>query len=272
MDEQSTSRIIEATHWPRMAATAALGFGALFLAILALSALKEYRYIGAGLSAANTISVNGEGEVFAVPDLATFSVTIQEEALEVQEAQEVATEKANAIIEYLRDAGIEERDIKTTDYNVYPQYDWMEGAQSNGFPTPGRQVLRGYQVSQTISVKVRDTEEAGTILSGVGSRGASNVSGLSFTIDDEDELKREARGMAIEDAQEKAEELADQLGVRLVRIVSFYENEGGYSPVAMYARGGVAMDMAVAESAPAPQLPVGENKIVSNVNVTYEIR
>ena len=278
MDERTADKFIDATHWPRMMAATALGVLALFLFILALSALKEYRYIGAGLAAANTISVNGEGEVFAVPDIATFSVTVQEEAKEVQDAQEVATEKGNGIIAYLKEQGIEEKDIKTTDYSVYPQYDYTREvcptSSPDGFPTPcvsGKQVLRGYQVSQTLTVKVRDTEKAGALLAGVGELGATNVSGLSFTVDDDDALRAEARGKAIEDARVKAAELAKQLGVRLVRVIGFTESEGGYPPQPYaYGRGG---DMAVMESkAVAPELPVGENKITSNVNVTYEIR
>ena len=235
----------------------ALAMLALFLLIQSVVALKEYRYVGSGMQAGNTISVQGEGEVFAVPDIATFSVTIQEEKDDVQAAQETATAKANDIILYLKGEGIEDRDIKTADYSVYPQYDWVQDSTREGVYTPGRQVLRGYQVSQTISVKVRDTEKAGGLLSGVGSRGASNVSGLSFTIDDEDALKADARKMAIEDARAKAEELAGQLGVRLVRITGFYEDSSGY-PMPYAAMGGIAMDMMVRSEAanqvaPAPE-------------------
>lgn len=272
MDEQTADKFIEATHWPRTMAATALGFLALFLLVLTVSALKEFRFIGSGVTATNTITVNGEGEAFAVPDMATFSVTIQEEAKEVRPAQETATKKSNAIIAYLKGEGIDEKDIKTADYSVYPQYDYTQAESCReGYCPPGRQVLRGYQVSMTLTVKVRDTEKAGDLLSGVGGLGASSVSGLSFTIDDEDELQADARKEAIDDARGKAEELADQLGVKLVRVVGFSESGGGYPPMPYaYGRGG---DMAVMESkAMAPDLPVGENKIVSNVSVTYEIR
>lgn len=273
MDERTADKIIEATHWPRTMAATALGFLALFLFLLSISTLKEYRFIGSGVNATNTINVTGQGEVFAVPDTATFSVTVQEEAKEVADAQEIATKKANDIIAYLKGEGVEEKDIKTADYSVYPQYDYLQDSVCReGYCQPGKQVLRGFQVSQTLTIKVRDTEIAGDLLSGVGSLGASNVSGLSFTIDDEDELKSEAREMAIEEAREKAEELANQLGVSIVRVVGF--SEDGYYPPVPYMARGAAMDMAVAQEskAVAPELPAGENKIVSNVNVTYEIR
>ena len=274
MDESTANKIILATHWPRMMAATALGFLALFLLVLTLSTLKEYRFIGSGVTATNTITVSGEGEVFAVPDTATFSVTIQEEAKQVKDAQKVATEKSNDIIAYLKKQGVEEKDIKTADYSVYPQYDYTNAACSGGYCPPGRQVLRGFQVSQTLTVKVRDTEKAGDLLSGVGELGASSVSGLSFELDTADQSAKEAeaRGKAIEDARTKAEALAGQLGVSLVRIVGFSEN-GNYPvyyakaemSMAADGRGGAALP-------PSPQIPVGENKIVSNVSVTYEIR
>ncbi|OGG77840.1 hypothetical protein A3B35_02245 [Candidatus Kaiserbacteria bacterium RIFCSPLOWO2_01_FULL_54_24] len=275
MDETTANKIILATHWPRTMAATALGFLALFLLVLTLSTLKEYRFIGSGVTATNTITVSGEGEVFAVPDTATFSVTIQEEAKQVKDAQKVATEKSNDIIAYLKEQGIEEKDIKTADYSVYPQYDYMQAETCRaGYCPPGRQVLRGFQVSQTLTVKVRDTEKAGDLLSGVGGLGASSVSGLSFELDTADQTAKEAeaRGKAIGDARTKAEALAGQLGVSLVRIVGFSEN-GNYpvyyakAEMSMMAdgRGGGALP-------PSPQIPVGENKIVSNVSVTYEIR
>src|SRR3989344_4600242 len=126
MDERAADKIILATHYPRMAGAAALSALAVFLLVLTISSLSEWRYIGTGVPATNTITVSGTGEVFAVPDTATFSVTVQEEAKEVQNAQEVATKKINDIIAYLKNEGIEEKDIKTTDYSVYPQYDYLQ--------------------------------------------------------------------------------------------------------------------------------------------------
>lgn len=271
MDESTANKIIIATHWPRTMATAALGFLTVFLCIAAIGELKGLRYIGTGVAATNTITVSGEGEVFAVPDTATFSITVMEEAKDVADAQEVATEKANAIIAYLKKEGVDEKDIRTADYSVYPQYDYLQAVCSGGYCPGGKQELRGFQVSQTLTVKVRDTKKAGDLLSGVGELGASSVSGLSFTIDDEDELNQEARGMAIADAREKAEELSRELGVRIVRVVGFSESDYGYPVPYAYGMGG---DTAVrAESVKSsPEIPVGENKIVSNVNVTYEIR
>jgi hypothetical protein len=269
--QQSLVESLQSDKRIRAFASLVLIMLSVYLLFAALSELKSYRYIGSGVTATNTINVSGDGEVFAVPDTATFSVTVQEEAKEVQAAQDVATKKGNDIIAYLKNQGIDEKDIQTTDYNVYPQYDYINGVCSDGgYCQPGKQTLRGFQVSQTLAVKVRDTEKAGTLLSGVGSLGASTVSGLSFTIADEDALRAEARDKAIEKAKAKADALADALGVTVVRVVGFSENSNYPIP---YAKGGAVMAMdARLESSVAPELPVGQNKITSDVNITYEIR
>jgi hypothetical protein len=246
---------------------------AVFLGLKSLAEARGLRYIGAGLPPTNTISVSGYGEAFGVADIATFSFSVMSEKSTVAAAQKEATDKINAITDYLKGAGIEEKDIQTTDYSVYPQYDYETMACSPGSYCPGgKQVLRGYQVRQTTTIKVRDTAKAGDLLTGVGGKGASEVSGLNFTFDDPNKLQDDARGEAIGDAKAKADELAKQLGVKLVRVVSFSENGGGY-PSPMYARD-MAYNMAGAtsESKSAPEISIGQNKVSSNVTVTYEIR
>lgn len=263
--------IIKATHWPRKAAAWALCMLAIFLLVATLGELKGLRFIGSGVAATNTISVSGEGTVFAVPDIATFSVTVQNTAKDVTTAQDATTKKGNDIIAYLKSQVVDEKDIQTTDYSVNPQYEWNQGVCPQGGYCPnGKQVLTGYQVSETLTVKVRDTKKAGGLLSGVGSRGATQVSGLSFTIDNEDAVKDAARDKAIAQAKGKAEVLAKSLGVSLVRVVGFSEGGGG-GPI-YYAKA-TAMDVGMGgASSPAPEVPVGQNKIVSDVSVTYEIR
>jgi uncharacterized protein len=242
---------------------------AIFLVFKTLNTIKEYRFIGGGVSATNTISVSGEGEVFAVADIAEFSFSVVEEKDTVTEAQEVAAQKINVILGFLKDSEIKDNDIKTTNYNVYPRYDFIRKACSGGFCPPGERVLKGFEVSQNISVKVRDTKTAGAILAGIGERGATNISSLNFTIDDEEDLQEEARKSAIEDARKKAKQLAKDLDVKLVRVVNFSES-GGSPRFKTFAVAEMATLDAVGGG--IPEIPVGENKITSNVNITYEIR
>jgi len=253
----------------------AVGALALFLVIEVLSGLMGLRYIGTGVAATNTITVSGEGEVVAVPDIATFTFAVVSLKTTVADAQTDATAKANAAMAYLKDAGVDEKDIQTSDYSIVPQYDYQQGVcpaigapEGVSYCPPGRQVLRGYEVRQTTTVKVRDTAKAGELLAGVGSKGATEVSGLNFTFDNPTEVEQESRRKAIDDAKDKASVLAKQLGVSLVRVVSFSENGGGYPSPMYYGMGGaVAQDAKV-----APEISVGQNKLTTVVSVTYEIR
>lgn len=237
------------------------------LASYALLNLKQMRYVDPYPA---TISVSGEGEVLAVPDVGQFSFSVTGEGAEATVAQEASGTKINDILAFLREQGIEDKDIKVEYYNLYPKYRWEQQVCAVGmYCPPGKQVQDGFEVTQQVSVKVRDTEKAPAIIAGVGERGATNISNLSFTVDDVTALQAEARTKAIEDAQVKAKDLANKLGVRLVRVSGFYE-ESDY-PQPLY-KSAVAMDMAEGGAFGGAELPVGEESTKIRVNVTYEIK
>lgn len=236
-----------------------------FAAVKTIAELKSFSFIGKATTMQNVINVTGKGEVLTTPDIATFSFTVSEEGLIVSNAQKAATDKMAKILDYVKQSGVEEKDVKTVSYDIYPRYDYQGGMY------PGKQILAGYVVSQTIQVKVRKMEDAGKLLSGIGEFGATNVSGLTFTVDAQDELAREARDKAIEDARTQAEALAKSLGVKLGNITSFYETTP-YQPYPLYYSKDAAMGMggSMVENQ-AATIPGGESKITSNVTITYEI-
>lgn len=246
---------------------------AVFLGFKSLNTIKEFSHIGGGVYPTNTITVSGKGEVFAIPDTAEFSFSVIEEGKTVAEAQDKASKKVNEILNALKDSGIEDKDIKTVGYNSNPKYEYRNSEVcSAGYCPPGRQVLLGYEVSQSVSVKVRKTDTAGDALTKVGGLGASNISGLNFVVDDMESVQADARALAIEDAKEQAKVLSKALGVKLVKIVSFNES-GGYPQPYLYGMGGMEKSVSMdATMAAVPQLPVGENEVVSNVSITYEVR
>lgn len=242
----------------------------LFLAAQFLHTLKSYALLDRSTPAVNLITISGMGEVFAVPDIASFTFGVRESAATVPEAQKVVTEKIDNALSEIKKAGIEDKDIKTVGYNIYPRYEYNNRPCTQFSCPPSEQKLVGYEVSQTIMVKVRDVQKAGGILGDLGSVDVTDVSGLNFTIDDETALQAEARGKAIADAKAKAEVLAKDLGVKLGKVINFSENGNYPIPYYGYEAYGKGGDMAV--SAPAPQIPEGENKIVSNVTITFEIK
>lgn len=241
-----------------------------FLFVKTLEEIKGYGLIGKDVPPQSIITISGKGEKVVTPDIAEFSFSVIKEGKTVGDAQEGATKTMNAAIAVIKESGIEEKDIKTTGYNMYPRYEYRKStALCNewGCP-PGNQVLVGYEVSQSVSVKVRKISDAGSIISKIGAVGVSQVSGLTFSIDKEDEVKDEARSIAINDAQAQAKLLAKQLGVKLVRIVNF--SESGNYPI--YYGKAAGLGMGGDANTPVPELPAGENTITSNVTITYEIR
>lgn len=219
----------------------------------------------------NSITVMGEGEAFIIPDLATFSFTVTADAATVSAAQEDVTEKVDTVIEAMKSMGIDEKDIKTTDYSVWPKYTYTQAPCTQFYCPPGEQKQDGYTANHSVTVKIRDTDQAGTALALAGDNGATNLSGISFTVDDPSAVTAEARALAIKDAKEKAEVLADELDVNLKKVISFYDSTDNgvmpyYAESVGYGMGGDKV------SASVPSIPTGENRVKVNVNITYEIR
>ncbi|MFC1663575.1 SIMPL domain-containing protein [Patescibacteria group bacterium] len=228
--------------------------------------IKEGRYIGQEVEAKNTITVSATGEVYAKPDLVLLDFSIVNEAKTVVEAMAENTEKMNKVIDFMKNQGIEEKDLKTTSFNIYPRYKWRN--EIYYYPS-GERVLVGYEVRQSLEIKIRDMEKIGDIIEGATTAGANQIGSLEFTIDKQDELKKQAREQAIELAETKAKEITSQLGVRIERITNF--NESSVSP-RFYALENEAMALPSGAGGETLQIETGESKISITVSITYEIR
>lgn len=256
IDEFSSNRTV------RIAAVAVLIFLALFLLVKTWDAAFG-RDINDGF---NTIAVEGTGRAAMVPDTARITFTVMETAEDVASAQEAATEKTDAALAALEDMNIDDRDVKTLSYNVSPKYSYPRPCYGVCPPTTDVTTIIGYDVMQTIEVRVRDTAKAGDVLGTLGTLGVQNISGPEFIVDDEASVMAEAREEAIDEARAKAKELAKALGVRLGKISSF--SEGSPSDMYGYGKGGMMMDAALQS---APTLPMGENETEVSVMIIYEI-
>ncbi|MBD3281251.1 DUF541 domain-containing protein [Candidatus Uhrbacteria bacterium] len=228
-----------------------------YLGSLTRNSLQEYNYIGRDVR--DTITINGQGEVDVKPDLTTVTLGVTTEGDTVEAIQAENTEKMNSIIARLKEQGIAEDDIKTLNFSVNPRYSWEDGERTEV----------GYEIRQNVQVKIRDESLTSKILAEAGKLGANQVGGLNFTIDDTSEFEQEARLKAIDDAKDKAQELADELGLNLVRVVSFSEAGGG-QPTPMYGM----MERSVSADAamPEPTIETGTQKVTSYVSVTFEVR
>lgn len=216
---------------------------------------------------ANTISFSGKGEVMIKPDIATVSLSSSAEDLDISKATELVNKNMTDITNSLKANGVDEKDIKTTDYSIYPRYDYLQTPQI--YPYTGKQVLAAYVVTQSIDLKIRDLTKASKIISDLGKLKVSNMSGLTFTVDNDQAFKDQARDLAIEDAKAQAKVLAKSLGIRLLKITNF--SEGGNYPV-MYNYANEKSAVMGMGGDIAPTISTGMNKITSNVSITYEIK
>ncbi len=247
-----------------------IGVLTLFVFVLFINAIKENRYLGVGMQPPATITVSGEGEVLAVSDIATVYVTLSKDAATTKEAQNLLNEQVTKTLAYLKEQKIEDKDIKSEYGGVNPKYSY-EAVNCFTYPCPQRDPkITGYTATQSITIKVRDVDNANEVRTGLANLGITNISGPTLSIDNEDGFKESARANAITDAQAKAKILAKQLHVRLGKVVSF--SEGGMAYPMMYREKSVMNQDMAAGATPAPELPKGENKITSNVTIIYEIR
>ncbi len=248
-----------------MAGTIALlsvAFGAFAFGLESLSAVKHPN------GQVASITVSGEGEVTAKPDIATVSFTVRESAKTVPEAQKAAEAKIASALKELAVLKVDEKDIKTTSYTVNPKYETQQ-IYCVSYPCPvGKTTITGYEVVQSVVVKVRKIDQAGEVVGLIGKVNITEISGPDFTVDDMDKAEADAKELAIKEAKEKAEMTADSLGVSLGAIISFGEDQGGYYPVA-YARDSMSMGVMKNESVTLPQ---GESVIKSRVTITYSLK
>lgn len=263
-----------------------------YVVALAVNAVKANKYIGRDAAGQASITVSGSGDVSAKPDLAVMDFSVVSEGKTVAAATEDNNKKMNAIVDVAKSLGVAENDLQTTGYNISPRYDYVKqtntaapsaasgagvasGVDISSLSSPyypvGQRVLAGYDVTQTLTVKMRgdNMSKIGQIIQEVTAAGANQAGDLQFTLDNPDAVQAQAREKAIADATAKAQALAGQLKVKLVRITSYGEN--GYAPTYQMAYAKSASADSGMGSVPAPNIQTGENKVTANVSITYEI-
>lgn len=210
---------------------------------------------------ARTITVSAEGKVNAKPDIAMISFSVVTQGTTVKQVTTDNTAKMNAVIDSVKAAGVDAKDIATSQYNLYPTYpDYQAGAVRR---------ITGYNLDQQVTVKIRKLENVDDILDGAIKAGANEVGALSFDIDDTGAVKKQAREKAFTTARQKGEEMAGMAGVKLGRVVTFTES-GDYNPP-VYANYVMDAKREMAVSNQAASIEPGSKELNLTVSVTYEI-
>ena len=201
------------------------------------------------------ITVVGNGEARGTPDTATVQLGVQSDGSAAREALTANNTKMQALIAKLKELGVADKDMQTSNLNISPRYD-----------EKGRDVV-GYTVNNMLTVTIRDVSKAGELLDKVVDAGANNIWGMSFTINDPSALQGQARDKAIADARTRAEAMAKAAGGTIGQVISITENIGSAPPV-MYERA-MAADQAGGTSA---AVQTGEQAINAQVQITFELR
>lgn len=210
------------------------------------------------------MTLTGTGVVRAAPDMATISTGVVTQALTAREALDANTAAMEQLIGVLRGAGLESRDIQTSDFSVSPQYVYSDRRDERGYSLPPE--ISGYQVSNSVTIAVRDLDSLGAVLDQAVSVGANTINGISFSVSDPEKLLEQARRRAFEDARAKASTYADAAGVALGNIESITEQDNISAPQPMMARAN--FDAVMAESVP---VEAGELSYSVIATITWSI-
>jgi len=211
------------------------------------------------------VSVVGQGKISYQPDVANITVGIQiDKMAKADEALKQLNDKMNGIVNALKAAGIKDEDLKTQNYSLSPQYDYINNVSTSS----------GYSANEQLVVKINniktDPSLVGKVVEAASKAGANQIVGISYDVSNLEELKQQARIKGISDAKTKASVLARAASVRLGDIVGWWENviqaPGVNSTYYDSAKGGMG------GGAVAPSLPNGNQDIIIEINVSYRIK
>lgn len=232
------------------------------LIVVAFVVMRVLLHQDASSPSGRTISVSATGEVIVSPDVAALSFAVTSEGEDPAEVADENNQIINRAIEFVKEQGLESGDIKTVGYNLYPRYEYDEKRRLS--------FITGYTLTQSVFVKIRNFDTIPDIIGGLPALGINQINSLRFEVDDPEEFLNQAREEAFGKAREKAETMARQNGVRISRVISFSESEGGFfpPPIPLRAEGLGGADFAVA----APTIEPGSEEVTVHVNVIYELK
>ena len=205
-----------------------------------------------------TISLSGHGEVRATPDIAYVTSGVVTQGATAAEALAANTKAMTDLFAALKDSGIEDRDVQTSNFSVQPRYDFS----NNQAPK-----MVGYDVSNNVTVTLRKVDTLGALLDRMVQSGSNQISGISFDVSKPDDAMDEARKLATEDATRKAKVYAKAMSIELGNVMQVSEGSAAQPPMPM-----VRSTMMKADAAPPVPMAAGEQTLAVDVNVIWEIK
>lgn len=233
--------------------------GGICLVLVAAASFAQTPEAGQKAAATETpvIVTTGEGVVKRAPDRVWVSIAAESRAKSPREAQRANADAMKGVLEKLKGLGLSGDTVRTSGYDLQPEYDYANG----------RQTLRGYVARNMVEVRIDDVARAGEVLDAAVGSGATSVSGIRFDLKDRDTAEREALRLAVEDARARANAAASGAGVRIERVVRIEEQRAMPEPRPVP----MARTMAIQADA-APPITAGVLEIRAAVTMTSAIR
>lgn len=206
-----------------------------------------------------SVSVEGEAETFLIPDRASISIGVETEGKVAAQVKKDNDAKVRAILAALKKAGIEEKDVQTSNLSLEPVYNWRPEGQ--------REFVK-YTMRNTVYVLVRDLSKLDAVVGTSVEVGSNMLNNIDFSVSNAKAVRDSLRLAAAKDARTKAEALAGAVGARVGKPISINENSNYQPPVPVYRAQGL-MKMADAES--GPTVSAGQVQIRVTVSATFEL-
>lgn len=205
----------------------------------------------------DSFNVTGEGKVTATPDLGVVNLGVHADGTTVQDSQNQLNSSINRVTEAVKKLGIDQKDIKTQNYNINPKTDFTQN-----------QKITGYSADTNLQIKVRQVDKANSVIDAATQAGANQVGGVDFQVEDRTKFEDQARTLAVEDAKKKAQAASKIAGFSLGKIINYQEGfNGSILPRPIY---GTTAN--VSSDKVATQVEPGTNEIVMDVTLSYEVR
>jgi uncharacterized protein YggE len=204
------------------------------------------------------MSVSGQGEVYLTPDIAYVNIGVHSQAANVADALRQNNAQSQAVARALKEMGVDEKDIQTSAFNVFPQQMYGPNGEMTGTE---------YVVDNVVFVTVRDLSKLGELLDAVVRSGANTINSVSFDVTDKSAAISQARKQAIDKAKATAQEIADAAGIKLGNIISLNTYVQEPTPAYLEGKGGAMMPA-------APDVPMAAGQLILRVNadISYEIK
>lgn len=240
-------------------------FLAVFIISLIFVGIPALDNFSKSLSAARTITLSAEGKVIVVPDTAVISFSVISEGNNPESLVEDNNQKISSVIQFVKSKGIDSKDIKTINYNLYPKYENDEKTN--------RSFISGYNLTQTINLKIRDLKKVAEIIGGLTPLGINKIEGPIFIVDDPEKFLREARADAFSKIKNKAEEISLETGVKFGQIINIYEYPS--SPIGPVFYKNMESQLGGIGGFSRPPLPTiepGSEELKVQLNIVYALK